>query len=104
MNGEKIKILKSFNLFSDLSDGELETIADYIQKKEFPAKTLFISQDEEGSNAVYFIYKGLVRVYRTTKEGREVNLSIVGEGETIGEMGVIEELPRSATAEAMQNT
>lgn len=103
MNGEKIKILKSFNLFSDLTEKELETIADYVQKKEFPAKTLFISQDEEESNAVYFIYKGLVRVYRTTKEGREVNLSVVGEGEVIGEMGVIEELPRSATAETMQN-
>ena len=103
MNDEKIKILRSFNLFSDLAEKELKTITDYIHKKEFPARTLFISQDEE-PDVVYFIYKGLVGVYRTTKEGQEVNLSIIGEGEVIGEMGVIEELPRSATVEAMQNT
>ncbi len=104
MNEEKIKILKSFDLFSDLTEEELKTIADYIQKKEFLAKTIFISQDEEVPDVVYFIYKGLARAYRTTEEGQEVNLSIIGEGEVIGEMGVIEELPRSATVEAMQNT
>lgn len=104
MNEEKIKILKSFNLFSDLTEKELKTIASYIQKKEFPAKTIFISQDEEEPEVVYFIYKGLARAYRITKEGQEVNLSIIEEGEVIGEMGVIEELPRSATVEAMKDT
>lgn len=100
---EKIEKLKFFTLFKDLSDTELSSIAEFIHEQLIPAKKNFISQDTE-SNIVYFIYKGLVRAYRSTDDGLEVNLSVMGEGEIIGEMGILEELPRSANVETIQET
>lgn len=100
---EKIKKLRFFSLFKDLSDTELSSIAKFIHEQSIPAKKNFIAQDTE-SNTVYFIYKGLVRAYRSTNEGQDVNLSVMGEGEIIGEMGILEELPRSANVETIQDT
>lgn len=100
---EKIKILKSFDLFRDLSHEQIKIIADAVHEKEFEPKTIFIEQATE-ADVAYFIYEGGVRVYRITPEGDEVNLSIGGAGEIIGEMALLDHGPRSANVETIQKT
>jgi len=100
---DKIPRLKSFSIFKDLSDRELLSVSEFIHYKLLPPKTIFIFQDDQ-SDSIYFIIRGLTRAFRDTPQGQEVNLSLLGEGETIGEMGIIEELPRSATVETIKET
>lgn len=103
INSTKSEKLKNFNLFQDLSDRELELVSNYFHEKEILPKTLFMAQGSDSEN-VYFIYKGLVRAYKSTQDGQEIGLSVLGPGEIIGEMGILENLPRSANVQTLQKT
>jgi CRP/FNR family transcriptional regulator len=48
--------------------------------------------------------QGRVRVYVTDEEGRELSVRILGVGESVGEMALLEGLPRSASVEALEAT
>jgi len=63
-----------------------------------PGQVLFREGDD--SWAAFLIEKGSVEILRREGEPREVRLATVGEGELIGEMGLIDDEPRSATARA----
>jgi CRP-like cAMP-binding protein len=63
-----------------------------------PGQTLFHEGDQ--SWAAFLIEKGSVEILRNAGGGNEVLLATVGEGELIGEMGLIDDEPRSATARA----
>lgn len=57
----------------------------------------------EGSDTkdVYLVRAGLFRVYLYSRQGREVILRDVGEGQLAGEMAAIEDLPRSCSVMAI---
>ena len=59
----------------------------------------------EPSTSVHFILEGQVRVERQRRtDERPVVLALLGSGEIVGEMGVMVDLPRSATVIASQPT
>lgn len=98
---EKIDLLKSLPLFKNLSQQELEVIAGAASEQTIPAGTVFIEQEDE-SNSAYLIYKGSARVFRITEDGNEVNVAIIGPGEVVGELALLDNQPRSACVEALQ--
>lgn len=63
-----------------------------------PGQVLFREGDQ--SWAAFMIEKGSVEIVRNEGGEHEVVLATVGEGELIGEMGLIDSEPRSATARA----
>ena len=100
---KKLEILKTFELFGQLEEKDLKHIAQVVQQKTFAPKFILMEQEEDADFA-YFIYKGGVRVYRTTEEGEEITLNILGPGEVVGELGLIDTSTRSATVETIQET
>ncbi len=56
------------------------------------------------SHSLFVIRSGLLRVERNTTAGRQVLMTLSGPGDLWGELGVLEGLPRSATAWTMQPT
>jgi CRP-like cAMP-binding protein len=60
---------------------------------------ILIRQGEVG-DCMYVIQKGQVAVFRE-KDGQEVGLAVLGEGEIFGEMAVFEREVRSATVRAL---
>lgn len=55
----------------------------------------------EKTDYVYFVLTGSLKVIVSDEEGREVILSILGQGELFGEMGIFGEQPRSASVVAV---
>lgn len=53
---------------------------------------------------MYFIVSGLIRIYHLHENGKELTLAIRTPGEIIGEMALIDNEPRSASADALQDT
>jgi len=100
---EKTQLLKSFALFKGLSKKELNSITKYFEYKSLSKNTHLI---KEGSieNEMYFIISGLVRIYHLHENGKEMTIAMRMPGEVIGEMSVIEGLPRSASAQTLQET
>ena len=96
------KKLKEFLFLKKLNDQELDLLANEIVEKTIPKKDIFIEQGDE-DDSIYFICDGLVKIYRLTAEGQNVNLAVAGSGETIGEMSPIFGGVRSAFCEAQSD-
>jgi len=73
-----------------------------ITLRQFEPGEVIIKEDDMGETA-YIIERGKVEV---TKElnGKMIHLGFVGNGETFGEMSMIDDKPRSATVTAVEET
>lgn len=73
-----------------------------MHRKTFsPGELIFREGDE--SHAAYWIIKGKVEISIETPSGRSI-LTTLDEGEIFGEMGMIDDQPRAATARALVET
>ncbi|MFQ5355957.1 MAG: Crp/Fnr family transcriptional regulator [Mariprofundaceae bacterium] len=95
--------LKRVPLFSGLSDDELEAIVGLTVVTRTPKKHIVMQEGEIG-DAMYIILKGSVKIVYYTPEGREVVLSILGDGEFFGEMALLDSEPRSATVMTLEDS
>ncbi|MCW8963251.1 MAG: cyclic nucleotide-binding domain-containing protein, partial [Gammaproteobacteria bacterium] len=68
----------------------------------FTANTRIFSEGESG-NIAYVIESGLVEI-STTERGDRVVLGILTQGQLFGEMALIDDAPRTATATAIKDT
>ena len=68
-----------------------------MQRRQFPKGEIIIHQGETGSRA-WLIEEGQVEVFRVTPEGQTVSLAVVGKGAVVGEMALIDDGVRSASA------
>ena len=98
---EKVQLLKNLPLFKNLSGEELTIIAQATTEQTIAAGTVFIEQEDESSCA-YIIYKGSAKVFRVTDEGEQINVAIIGPGEVVGELALLDNQPRSACVESLQ--
>lgn len=98
---EKIVKIKKIPFFGELGEEELKIIAQKIFVKKYLPQEILIYQNDT-SSGVYFILKGSARIYRITEDGEEINLGLCGENEIVGEMSLIDDFPRSANVEALQ--
>ncbi len=98
-----IDYLININLFDELSPTELSTTANYMNFFEFErGKILF----KEGDNGDYvcFIVEGGVDIIKSTVTEQQAVIATVRKGSTLGEMSIIDNIARSATAKARQDT
>jgi len=56
----------------------------------------------DATDALYIVLSGRLKVMMSDAEGKEVILSIIGSGEFFGEMGLIDDAPRSASVVAIE--
>ncbi|MDD5297858.1 MAG: cyclic nucleotide-binding domain-containing protein [Rhodocyclaceae bacterium] len=91
--------LRCLPMFSGLQPAALEPIARVALLRRAPRGTAVVMTGER-TDFVYIILSGSLKVLVNDEEGREVILSILGPGELFGEMGVIDDTPRSATVVA----
>ena len=89
-------------LFSDFSDEELEKLAESMDLVRFAKGQSLFEEDSAGS-ALFVIYSGQVGVTRKTakERTRERLLAVVGAGECVGEMALVDGGTRSATVMAL---
>lgn len=89
--------LRQISLFAHLSEATLEKLAAITYTREYPRGTQVFAEDSLGSS-MYMIAKGKVRISKHILGVGEEALAILNEGSYFGEMGLLEEAPRSADA------
>ena len=92
-------LILNIPIFSRLRNEELRNVKKYFNLLELiPGETVF----EEGDNGDYvcFVVEGSLDVLKKTVKGENVVISTLKKGGSIGEMSVIDQLPRSATIKA----
>jgi len=95
--------LQSLPLFRGLSGDALRHLAAESRHCWFRAGEVVFYQGEPGSTC-HIIMRGRVRVFVVGADGRELAVRILGPGEIVGEMALFEDLPRSASVEALEET
>lgn len=100
---KQMRFLRSIPLFSDLNDDMLRFLAEEAHNRIFQEGELVFFQGDPGRTC-HIITKGRVRVFVQGEDGRELAISILGPGEIVGEMALFEDLPRSASIEAVEET
>jgi CRP-like cAMP-binding protein len=100
---EAAEVLKNVPFFSTLSGHEIAEVAERLVPRRFnPGQIIFHLGDPAG--LLYVITSGKVKISHTTPEGNEALLAILGDGDFFGELALLDETPRSATAEALDIT
>lgn len=96
-------ILETVPIFSELEQGELEKIAAVMQKRTYPKNKIILMEEDEG-DTMFIIDTGSVKITRISEDGREVILSMLGEGEFFGEMSIFDGEARSANVITLEES
>jgi len=100
---EKIELLQSVSIFWDLNENDLGHIANKMVAKHFENGNYIFLEDSEGEQC-FFVLEGSVKVTRLSKDGREVILAMLNEGDFFGEMSLLDGESRSANVIALEKT
>jgi CRP/FNR family cyclic AMP-dependent transcriptional regulator len=99
---KKTETLARVELFSTLTPRELQVLAQSCQERTYSAGTTIIRQGDVGVG-LYVLIKGKVRVTRANNADRaEEHLGTVEAVDVLGEMALLDDLPRSATVVALE--
>jgi len=94
-------VLKAVPLFSSCPDEQLRMLAAVVTRKSTPRSTTVMAGGD-ATDSLYIVLSGRLKVLMSDAEGKEVILSILGPGEFFGEMGLIDDSPRSASVVSME--
>jgi diguanylate cyclase (GGDEF)-like protein len=97
----KPDFLAKVPLFREFGADDLRRVADVTKVRTFERGEDIFEIGDPGSS-LYIITKGNVQVLKPTR-GTEVQLARMGVGDFIGEMAVLNDAPRSATARAVDD-
>jgi CRP/FNR family cyclic AMP-dependent transcriptional regulator len=89
-------VLKAVPIFAMLPEDQLRMLTMVVTRKSAPRSTTIMAGGDP-TDSLYIVLSGRLKVMMSDAEGKEVILSILGPGEFFGEMGLIDDEPRSAT-------
>ncbi|MBN1179625.1 MAG: Crp/Fnr family transcriptional regulator [Anaerolineae bacterium] len=95
--------LQSIPLFQDMGEQALQRLAEDIQSHVTQPGALIFRQGD-AAYTCHIVRRGKVRVFVLGEDGRELSVRILGPGEIIGEMALLDDQPRSASVEALEET
>ncbi len=99
----KEETLGHVDLFSTLTKRELQTLAQSCQERKYGAGTAIIAQGDAGVG-LYVLKSGTVRIIRANNPDKaEEELGVVSAVDVLGEMALLDDLPRSATVVAVED-
>jgi CRP/FNR family transcriptional regulator, cyclic AMP receptor protein len=90
-------------LFRGLSEEQLSRVASCIHRRHFPASAAIISAETPGE-VVYIVLSGTVKIKVDQADGTEVIIAILGPGEIVGELSVIDSSGRSADVLTLEDS
>lgn len=96
-----IDVLGTVPLFSGLPASDLETLSTIVSRKEFPKKETLFRQGDPGEEFLILV-EGSVKVELVNESGKELTLAILTPYQFLGELALLDDVPRSATVVSME--
>ncbi|HEX8994614.1 MAG TPA: cyclic nucleotide-binding domain-containing protein [Ktedonobacterales bacterium] len=101
---ERAELLERVPLFAKLRPADRKNLAAVGIMRGYPAGAELIHEGQRPGVGLYVILRGRVRLTQRSDLDVVRPLTVLGPGEMFGEMALIDELPRSATATAIDST
>lgn len=96
-------VLKELPVFSSLTEEELPLVAEICKTLTIPSGEFVFKEGSRGDD-LFVVVKGCVRIFTQITENVDKTLITLRNGGLFGEMAVISEDYRSASAQAMEET
>ena len=103
MNDEHVELLSDIPLFQELELNDINIINEHLSTIELQAGETVFEEGDEGTYVCFIIF-GELDIIKRTINGNEKVISRLARGRSLGEMSLIDNLPRSATVKASSNT
>jgi CRP-like cAMP-binding protein len=98
-----IDLLKQIPLFEALQPADRNQLASLLRLRLIVKGNTLFRKGDEGT-ALYIILQGSIKISISGKAGEEVALAILGRGDFFGEMALLDGMPRSADAVALEDS
>ncbi|MFN2141844.1 MAG: Crp/Fnr family transcriptional regulator [Candidatus Promineifilaceae bacterium] len=95
--------LQKVPFFTDLPKEEITELSNLLVIRRFSSNQVIFHHGDPGG-LLYIISKGKVKISYSTQDGQEALLAILGAGDFFGELALLDDSPRSATAESIETT
>jgi CRP/FNR family cyclic AMP-dependent transcriptional regulator len=95
--------LRRIALFRDLELGDLAVLNGLMRRQELPAGARLMATETPGDSA-YVIRHGAVKVQVEQEDGRDVIVAILGPGEIVGEMSVVDRETRPGSVVTLEDS
>ena len=93
--------LKQVTIFTGLRDDALHALSSVMRRRAFRSGEVIYHRDDPGQ-VLYIIKEGKVKICLISPDGQEISLVVLGKGECHGELALLDGLPRSADAVALE--
>ncbi len=100
--GQRKQLLRRIYLFSGVGEEDLEALAEMAVGKAFARQDTIFWEGRE-AQGFYILLAGYVKLVKSSPDGKEYILRLVGPGETFAEAAVFSEAPYPATAMALED-
>lgn len=74
-----------------------------VDRRPIPSGQVIFKEGDSGQEA-FIIDSGMIQIYKTGPNGEKIVLATIGRGEIFGEMALVDNQPRMASAEALENS
>ncbi|GEM_PF-69203 len=98
----RLAVLRRADLFSTLADPVLRRLAGSLTERAYAAGTAVVQADDPANGHFYIVAEGEVAVVLDAGDGKETVLATLYAGDFFGEMSILDEAPRAATARAVK--
>ena len=99
---DRIQFLKTVPFFDQLSNRQLKRVSDIMFERTYETDELIFEEGQPGA-ALFLILDGKIAI-EICRETSTTRLAVLGRGAFFGEMALLDETPRSATARALERT
>jgi len=99
----KIDKLRDISFFSGLSEYDLHQIDQITVERSYSPGELIVEENTEAER-FFIIHRGKIEIVKRFEDGEEFVLGVHSDGDFFGEMALLDEGPRSATARALEDT
>lgn len=101
-NGFVLSILKEMELFSEIDYNSLVILSNLFKERVYNQAEIIFKEDSIGTSMM-MITSGEVRISQISDQQTEEALIVLKKGDVFGEMALLDDMPRSATAIANTN-
>ena len=95
--GSTQELLSKVPAFASLTFRQLKEVSAIVHRREYRAGEPVFFQGDPGLG-MYIIQEGSVSITLSDKDGQQKEIAILSEGDFFGELGLLDESPRSANA------
>lgn len=100
---DNIEAIRRVPIFSQLNDEDLKKILSITIEKKYKKGSIIFMEGDKGE-AFYFIKKGKVKIYKSSKDGKELILNIFRDDDVFAEVTIFNDVNYPATAEVIEDT